>query len=233
MNVLSTTILLLSGSLANAFTIGVSQEPAIKAIPIYKEAIKYITEGYRRIGVSVELLSHSSDKTYRLVEKGMLDAELIRVSGLSKQFPHIYKVPFKLLDFKIYAYSILNSPDNITLKNAGSSRIGVLSSTFLISKTFNSNNFDKRKSLKSLLSGLVSAEYDYILLSDYALAEIKKTETLYKDIIFKRSKNSIINDTLFHYVHIKHKSIAKKLSDSFRSIEVTKKNYPNIFSAMQ
>lgn len=75
---------------------------------------RVIREACKRIGVDVQIIPLSSARSLSNVEQGLDDGNFLRIKGLEEKFPHLIRVPEKIVDVQFVIFSKnknLKTPD--------------------------------------------------------------------------------------------------------------------------
>lgn len=64
-----------------------------------------ITEAYRRIGESIELVYLHGSSAMQTVNEGRVDGELFRISGMENRYPNLIRVPVRVVNIEFVVFS--------------------------------------------------------------------------------------------------------------------------------
>jgi len=66
---------------------------------------RVLTEACRRLGIEVQIIPLSSARTLSNVDQSLDDGNFLRIRGLESKFPHLIRVPEKIIDVKFVIFS--------------------------------------------------------------------------------------------------------------------------------
>ena len=62
-------------------------------------------EAFRRLGLQLKLVQMPAERGLLSADNGSIDGDLTRIAGLEAQYPHLQRVPEKLMDWEFAAFS--------------------------------------------------------------------------------------------------------------------------------
>lgn len=80
---------------------------------------RVIREACRRLGIEVQIVAVSSARSLSNVERGVDDGNFLRIKGFDKKYPHMVRVPEKIIDVQFVIFSknkTLKTPSWASLK---------------------------------------------------------------------------------------------------------------------
>ncbi len=66
---------------------------------------RVIREACRRLGIEVQIVAVSSARSLSNVERGVDDGNFLRIKGFDKKYPHLVRVPEKIIDVQFVIFS--------------------------------------------------------------------------------------------------------------------------------
>lgn len=176
-----------------------------------------LTEAYKRIGYKVDISRIDNEHSLINANKGIVDGLSQRISGLTKHYPNLIRVPEKIVDWKFVAFS----KQNINTSKGWNSLIPYTTAMISGWKIFEYNvpettSVTKVKDTEQLFNLLNKNRCDIILFEQFqGLQYIKKMG--YKNM--KLLKPPMAKREMFNYLHKKHASLVPKLSRALKEIK--------------
>lgn len=99
---------------AQTLTLSTADRPPLSTADQTGFSDRVIREAFRRIGIEAQIIPLSSARTLSNVEQALDDGNFLRIQGLEKKFPHLIRVPEKIIDVKFVIFSKqknLKTPD--------------------------------------------------------------------------------------------------------------------------
>ncbi|MCW9045711.1 MAG: transporter substrate-binding domain-containing protein [Alphaproteobacteria bacterium] len=180
-----------------------------------------LIEIYKSIGIEAKVVTLPSKRTLYAVNKGTLDAEMIRVSNAEKEFPNLLRVPPPLYTFSGHIGGLKEKCGKYrTLKELQGVKVGLTNGIIWAAEKASKLGVQivEKKDNAALLSGLVSGEYDCAFLADPVYKSAKKG--LFSGFDLQIVFPNISKTKAFHFVHVRHKKLIPQLT---KAIEARKK----------
>lgn len=170
-----------------------------------QEIINLLTEAYRRMGVSIEVIDFQHGESLAAANKGILDGQLGRVGNLSARYPNLYPntIPIAKLRLVLLTKHERCAPtcDLASLKSITYSARYPFSSQYLEKVNYQGVAIDNAK-LKVQLSLLDQAKVEGVITLDYLYKEQQKSLTKLDFNI-----QVLESQPIYHYLHKKHQHL--------------------------
>ncbi|MFZ2958757.1 MAG: ABC transporter substrate-binding protein [Candidatus Ozemobacteraceae bacterium] len=66
---------------------------------------RVVHEAFRRLRIDVNVITLPSERSLQSADTGIIDGDMLRISGLESDYPHLVMVPEKLTDYEFVAFS--------------------------------------------------------------------------------------------------------------------------------
>ncbi len=188
---------------------------SIEGLRIKDEYRKLVLKAYTDLGYKVEFTEMPSAREVIEIDKGTVDALVIRFSVIEKSNPDLIRVPVALATGELFIYCQIELPCDQSVVDEPSHLIGAL-----IGQNFSTAYLEGRKAsvykvttTNQLAEMLSKKRLDYILAF-----EIDGFDTL---IELDKSKYNVFkldNLEAFHYIHRRIENILPELTLSLKNI---------------
>jgi len=176
-----------------------------------------LTEAFKRIDYKVDISRVDNEHSLINTNKGIVDGLSQRISGLTKHYPNLIRVPEKIVDWQFVAFS----KQNINTSKGWNSLTPYTVAIITGWKIFEYNipertSVTKVKNTEQLFNLLNKSRCDIILFERFqGLQFIKKMG--YKNM--KLLEPAMAKREMFTYLHKKHASLVPKLSRALKEIK--------------
>lgn len=176
-----------------------------------------ITEAYRRIGESIELVFLHGSEALHTVNDGRVDGELFRISGMEKDYPNLIRIPVRIVNIEFvvfstdpaleigawddllpYSYAYVHGIRALDSRVPANSKVSYVKNSAQAMHMLAEDRIDLV--LNARLNGLKS-------ISEQNLSGIHVAEP------------ALLSLDLFHYLHAGNQHLVAPLTDALRDME--------------
>lgn len=181
--------------------------------PQSRYIVDIMTLAYKELGVDVALIDFNKDDALIAANEGILDGQLAKIPGLSHTYQNLLRIDVPLLDFDL---KLISFCDDCTLSDMPSL---VIHSTYpAAAKYLESNPYHgqlyKVKSVSTLLNLLMQRQVSAALVIGFYLDPyMQKLQNA--DVKF----TTVHSQSVFHYIHHKHRHLAPALSETLEQFK--------------
>lgn len=176
-----------------------------------------VKEAFRRIGVEVKLILLPSERALKNANSGIDDGNYPRISGLSKAYPNLLKVPEKIRNSEFVAFSKNKTIKTNNWESLSPYNVALITGWKIFEKNIGgAKSVTKVKNAKSL----------FILLeknrADLVLYERNKGLGTIRELGFQNVYNlnpPLAVKEMFLYLHKKHKRLIPQLDIALRKMK--------------
>ncbi|WP_319760562.1 transporter substrate-binding domain-containing protein [Maridesulfovibrio sp.] len=177
---------------------------------------RIVNEAFRRIGLKSKVVFTPNERSLISVNEGMFDAEINRVAGMEKKFPHLIQVPEPNMTMHFVAFATKDIPIS-DWESLRPYKIGLEKGWKILEQ--NTHNFPHVKRLMSanqLFLMLDKERLDVALFSKMLGYEwIKKLDCNR----IKHLEPPLASKDMFLYLHKDNKELAKPLAKALREMK--------------
>ncbi|MEP0175769.1 MAG: hypothetical protein ABJH28_18445 [Paraglaciecola sp.] len=181
--------------------------------PLSKYVRNMLDKSYENLGFNVEHYGYPMGRGIVEANAGRIDGILVRVEGVSKEYPNLVKVPYPLATFEILLVTDpatchpcdVNALDNVaTVKGFKAFEYYLAKTPFnpIVTEVFN---------MKRLLDMLSSGRVHGVVLPFHKDSGIQLNENWSTQVIDVYAS--------YHYVHKKHAKLIPLLHEQFKMLE--------------
>lgn len=190
-----------------------------------------LRNAYKKIGIQLEVIHVPIARSLVLANTGIVDGDVSRISGIEDQFKNLVIVPIAInaIDIRIFAYNEAFVTNNKALK--GSTRAGCVRGIILVEKIIKERGItcQMANSYEQAISLLNKKKVDFLILPLTIGVYFQGIDSTFAASHYGESLG---NEPLFHYLHIKHKHLANELTqvleDMLTSSNADTKTYTHI-----
>lgn len=184
--------------------------------PIEKAAAAYLTENYKKLGISLEFVNLPGNRALNESNSGRLDGELMRKAGLSRDYPNLLQIPVPLATTNTVAFAM---DKNITLSKGWDSlrehTFAYETGTKVIEQnTQGYTTGHTELDIKAAFRQMLNKRVDLIIIDENAGLQLVRDMQLENTIHMLTPPISSI--PLYHYLNKKHADLATRLEALLR-----------------
>lgn len=180
------------------------------------DVTELITLAYQRIGVSISVIHTPAERSLRLANKGLVDAEMYRVSGIDKEYQNLIRVPVALKTIEIVAVTNNKAINIKQWRDLTPYKIGILRGIKTLEKNTKGMSVTAVSHIPQLFNLLNKGRVD-ILLSErfYALEQLQKNPLGQAFIL----NPALETRALYHYIHKKHSPLLAPITEALIEVK--------------
>ena len=176
-----------------------------------KVAVGLIKAAYKKLGIEVEIRRLPGARSILQVDRGELDAELMRIKGMENTYDNLVPINIHLLYMQVAAFSPIKNISIKSWQELKPYKIAYELGFKLLEKNTKGMNVikttDPHQAFRLLNENKVEVAIDLKLdglsyINQQGFRNIKMIEPALK------------NFAVFHYVHVKHKHLAPQLEQA-------------------
>lgn len=179
-----------------------------------------LRDAYKRIGIELEVIHVPIARSLVLANTGIVDGDVSRISGIESQFHNLIVVPVPInhIDIRIFAYNkalLTNNNELIKTKRAGCVRGIILIEKIMKERAITCQMANSYEQAISLLN---KKKVDFLILPLTIGVYFQGINSTFSTSHYGESLG---NEPLFHYLHVKHKKLANELAQVLESMRTT------------
>jgi hypothetical protein len=191
--------------------------PANSKSKIIAASKRIVTEAYRRLGHSVKLWGLPLSRSIAMADKGRLDAELVRIGGLSKNFKNLLQVSFPLLQMNTKVVTRDRNLKSMNISDLFKSSVVYRSGILKFEKLF-----EKHKNKREVLDSIQIFKMVKNKRVEFGVIVAEISQHLVKKEPFSKLKVIPTDDPtaeVFHYIHKKNKNLLPKMVEMLKQMK--------------
>ena len=182
-----------------------------------------LQEVYKRAGIIISTTDMSSKRSLAETSRGHLDGELLRIKSAEKRYPSLVRIPTAVYHIQTQLFTSQSKlkdqeiNDQFWISNKFAAVSGILHSEQLIKK-YSIHNVQKLVDLKQMLKFVNLGRADFGITSRLnGLRYLKQ----YPEYRLRTFSKPLKTQALYHYLHIKHKSMVPVIDTIIREMYVS------------
>ena len=181
-------------------------------------AVSLIRSAYKTLGYDVKIHRLPGARSIVQVNRGELDAELMRIKGMEKSFPYLVPVKTHLLYMQVSAFSALENLNIQDWQDLKPYKLAYELGFKLLENNTKGMNVIKTNGPDHAFRILNEGKAQIVIdLKLDGLAYIKQQELSHIKIIEPALKTFPV----YHYLHVEHKNLARKLEQALLNMHET------------
>jgi hypothetical protein len=212
--------ILLIITLSSTFSLKAEDKLLLTTAEGFEETVQLakdiIGKAYERIGISIDVETQPLERSLHTANNGMSDGELARTISIEKSHPNLIRINVPILDMKVI---VLSKGKDLLIEGWKSLKpysVVTLKGAKLIEKRLIGIDYLSVTHIEQALKMLDKNRVEFAVLPEhYSLLAIKYLKL--KGISIHTP--AIWEDTLFHYLHKKNKSIIPKITESLKKMQ--------------
>ncbi len=174
-------------------------------------------EAFRRIGYALQTVSLPAERGLKSANSGIVDGEMSRIAGLNKYYPHLLRVPEKIMDWEFVAFSYYMAPSSQGWTDLANKSIAHINGWKILEKSIPpSAEVTKTANASQLFNLLQRKRADCILYERWG-GQYLLREMAMQDVKMKTPALTV--KEMFIYLHNKHVDLVPKLAIALRSMK--------------
>ncbi len=173
-------------------------------------------EAFRRLDIKIEITHLPAERSLINANSGVDDGDLVRIAGLSEQYPNLIMVPEKLMDFSLVAFAKDETPVIEGWKSLARYNNGIVRGWKLMEWNIPPEKLIQVENLDLLLLLLEKKRID---LAVFELYQAQWNIDRFNRKGIKAIFPPLEKREMYLYLNKRHKNIIDKLADSIKSMK--------------
>ena len=178
-----------------------------------------LLQAYQRLNIKIKFIYLPAERSLKLSNAGVIDAEDSRLEGLEKNYPNLIKIKTPIVIVSLYAYSKNKNIKIQGWQDLKTYRVAYLRGAKIIEKNIVGFNAEKVSNINQAFAMLKYDRVDLVISNTYQAKDIIESN---KEI--KKLTPAIYEFPVYHYVNKKHADLVPKLEVIFDDILHDRKN---------
>ncbi len=175
-----------------------------------------VTEAFHRIGIQVVIISLPAERSLINANKGINDGDLIRVAGLRGKYPNLRRVPEKLINIEMVAFSMHVRSWPGGWEGLTPYYIGIVTGWKILEKKIDPSRLTRVRNRQLLFNLLVNNRVDLVIYERFsgykALSHMKNQGIHVLD-------PPVVDRAGFLYLHKKHRVLVPLVAESLKGMK--------------
>lgn len=178
---------------------------------------RIMTEGFRRIGITLKIVTLPSERALINANEGIDDGNFARVQGLEKTYSNLIQVPEDIARFEFTVFSIKARFKPVGWDSLSPYNVGIINGWKILESNITHAKSLTRVRDESLLFNLLAVERADVVVYDRMQGKYFLNKSGVKDVVALVPPLAV--KAMYPYLNKRHKELVPKLAGALRAMK--------------